>query len=72
VDWDDMTVGNVEYRLAEASGDFLVALRMNEGFKDDLYKSLTSILAECEIEWWHKNCIPRLAVNVLVDLVVAT
>jgi hypothetical protein len=66
-----MMVGDVEQRLAQVSGDFLVALRMNEGFKVELYDSLTSVLVECEVEWRNESCIPRLAVNVLVDLVVA-
>jgi hypothetical protein len=67
-----MMVDSVEQRLAQASGDFLVALRMNDGFQSNLYDALTSVLSECAVQWQSEDCIPRLAVNVMVDLVIAT
>lgn len=58
-------------RLEVASGDFIVALRSNDGFREDLYGRLVAVLQECARAWQGADCIPRLAVNVLVDIVPA-
>ncbi|WP_153031051.1 hypothetical protein [Amycolatopsis sp. YIM 10] len=59
-------------RLETASGDFLVALRANEGFQQDLYDALTAALRDCATAWEGADTLPRAAVGVLVDLVPAT
>ncbi|WP_424187902.1 hypothetical protein ACOBQX_08585 [Actinokineospora sp. G85] len=56
-------------RLLDAWGDYIVALRSNEGFKEDLYDRLFSVLRECEREWRDTEAIPKPGVNVLVDIV---
>jgi len=56
-------------RLMDAWGDYIVALRSNEGFKEDLYDRLVSVLRDCAPEWRDAEAIPKLAVNVLVDIV---
>jgi hypothetical protein len=58
-------------RLAAASGDFLVALRERRGFRPDLYENVVAALRDCETAWSGSDCIPRSAVNVLVDMVPA-
>ncbi|WP_054054487.1 hypothetical protein [Alloactinosynnema sp. L-07] len=57
--------------LARTSADFVVALRSNEGFRRDLFERLVSALEDCAVEWAGRDCIPRLAANVLVELVVS-
>jgi hypothetical protein len=59
-------------RLEQASGDFLVALRSNDGFLRPLYDRLADALRECAAAWRGQDRIPRLGANVLVDIVPAT
>jgi hypothetical protein len=54
--------------LVEASLAFTLALRSRQGFSEDWYERLVRALARCAEEWRELDCIPRLAVNVLVDL----
>ena len=58
-------------RLVSASGDFVAALRANEGLRDDLYQKLVDVLQDCAQAWEQSDLLPRLAVNVLVDTVPA-
>lgn len=60
---------DVTNRLADAWGDYIVALRSNEGFQEDLYDRLAGALRECAAEWQDADSIPKLAANVLVDIV---
>lgn len=55
-------------RLSDAAVEFLVALRMKEGLKQDLYDDLVAVLEECAIAWKDQDCIPRLAVSAMVGI----
>jgi hypothetical protein len=59
--------GEVE-ALVAAWEDFIVPLRMKEGFDDKALANLTSALSGCAVAWNGLDAIPRLAVNVLVDI----
>ncbi|MEU3625158.1 hypothetical protein [Amycolatopsis coloradensis] len=59
-------------RLAESWDDFIVALRSNEGFQKAYYEKLVEVLREAAREWSNADAIPRLAANVLVDIVPVT
>lgn len=65
-------VSGVAQRLEQASGDFLVALRSNDGFSQELYDELADALRACASAWQDEDSIPRLGANVLVDIVPAT
>jgi hypothetical protein len=54
--------------LVDAALAFTLALRSREGFNDELYGKLVDALTRCAQEWRDEECIPRLAVNVLVDV----
>lgn len=60
---------DVTNRLAETWADYVVALRSNEGFQEDLYNALVQALRDCAHEWRHADSIPKLAANVLADIV---
>jgi len=65
-------VPDLSTRLAAAWGDFIVALRSNEGFQDDLYTALVRVLRDCAPGWWQVHAIPKLGANILVEIVPAT
>lgn len=72
MDWTGVsTMADVTDRLVSAASDFLVALRSNQGFQDDLYEALASSLRDCTSEWRGVDSIPRLATTVLVEIVPA-
>jgi hypothetical protein len=54
--------------LVEATLAFTLALRSRQGFSEDLYERVVRALARCAEDWREIDCIPRHAVNVLVDL----
>lgn len=56
-------------RLVEAWDDYIVPLRSNEGFQEERYEALAAALRNCASEWRDAESIPRLAANVLVDVV---
>lgn len=59
-------------RLADAFSAFAVALRSNEGFQPELYERVVAVLRDCADAWGGAEAIPRLAVNILVDIVPVT
>ncbi|WP_181785522.1 hypothetical protein [Streptomyces phytophilus] len=59
-------------RLAEAWEVFDLALRMREGLNEESLANLRQALEDCERDWRSKDQIPRLAVNILVDIFPAT
>jgi hypothetical protein len=56
-------------RLLAAWDDFIIPLRMRDGIDAGAYASLTEALRECAVAWRDRSELPRLAVNVLVDVV---
>src|SRR4051812_40658117 len=54
--------------LSSAVDEFLVPLRMGEGFSKDKFQVLCSILKECADEWASKDYVPKIGVAVLIDL----
>jgi hypothetical protein len=54
--------------LVDVALAFTLALRSRDGFNDELYEKLIGALTRCAQQWRDRECIPRLAVNVLVDL----
>jgi len=61
---------NIE-RLEEALyGDegFLIKLRMMNGFDENKFEEVCSILKDCEIEWKNIDSIPKRAVNLIVEI----
>lgn len=65
---DEYPAGSCERELAETAPEFVTSLRSNEGLNEALYARLVAVLRRCAEEWKEATCIPRLAVNVLVDL----
>lgn len=61
----------VAYLVAAAS-DFLVGLRGHEGVDEDTFRLLASALRNCAAAWEGRDQIPRLGVDVLVDVFPAT
>lgn len=59
-------------RLADAWEKFDVPLRMHEGFNEESFVKLKGVLKECSESWATLDSIPRLAVNILVDIFPAT
>ncbi|QUQ64590.1 hypothetical protein [Kutzneria sp. CA-103260] len=56
-------------RLLVTWDRFTVALRMNEGFNGTAYAELRSALTDLTAAWQGMDALPRLGVNVLVDIV---
>ncbi|MBL7512003.1 hypothetical protein [Frankia nepalensis] len=44
---------------------------MGEGFSVDAYRELCDRLGECAVAWREVECIPRLAANILADILPA-
>ncbi|MBE1470724.1 hypothetical protein [Kibdelosporangium phytohabitans] len=65
-------MADVTAQLVDASGDFLVALRSNEGFQQDLYDRLVGVLRDCAREWREADVVSKLAADVLVSIVPAS
>src|SRR5207302_666062 len=47
---------------------FNVPLRLGEGFNEQHFNDLCTVLRFCAREWAQEPAIPKVAVNVLVDL----
>ncbi|MFC1438034.1 hypothetical protein ABUW04_07160 [Streptacidiphilus sp. N1-10] len=54
--------------LVAAWENFSVPMRMRDGFNEASYVALKEALAACAVTWAESDTIPRLAVNVLVDI----
>jgi hypothetical protein len=54
--------------LIDSASQFLVALRSSEGLNETLHSRLVEALRRCADDWRDVGYIPRLAVNVLVDI----
>ena len=65
-------MSDLSTRLADAWGEFIVALRSNEGFRADPYAALVGVLRDCAPGWWQVDAIPKSGANVLVEIVPAT
>jgi hypothetical protein len=57
--------------LVSAWEAFSVPLRMKDGFDESSFAGLASALTHCAQAWRGSDAIPRLAVNVLVDIAPA-
>jgi hypothetical protein len=58
--------------LLDAWGDFIVGLRMRDGFSARGYERLRAALQACASSWEGRDSIPRLGANILVDIFPAT
>ncbi len=58
--------------LDEAVVNFLVALRMREGVREQEFDDLCDVLRTCADAWTNATTIPKLAVAILVDLMHQT
>lgn len=56
------------HELVVSSEQFLVPLRMGEGFDRDKFQNLCLALNKCATIWATRDSIPKLAANILVDL----
>lgn len=65
---DDEAPRSCEQELVDAAPGLVLALRSGEGLDEARYDDLVRVLRRCSIEWRGAACIPRVAVNVLVDL----
>ena len=54
--------------LIAAAEEFLVPLRVAEGFHEDKFRKLVLALQACKAQWAIVDSIPKRAVGVLVDL----
>jgi hypothetical protein len=60
-----------EEPLADCWGDFIVALRMREGFGELPFSDISRALMACVEAWEGRSEQPRNTVNILVDIVPA-
>jgi hypothetical protein len=70
-----MLIETPEPALAElraAWEDFIVGLRVRDGFSAEAYERLRGALQACASSWEGRDCVPRLGANILVDIFVAT
>jgi len=58
--------------LADSWKEFDLSLRMNRGLDESALESLKSALGACASAWANLDAIPRLGVNILVDIFPAT
>ncbi|OEJ36123.1 hypothetical protein BGK67_32035 [Streptomyces subrutilus] len=58
--------------MAAAWAAFDESLRMQNGFDEELYVSFKQSLQACTDAWATLDAIPRLGVNILVDVFAAT
>ena len=54
--------------LESSFSDFAVPLRMGVGFNDELFNKFCNIVKVCKEQWAHQECIPKRAVQLLVDI----
>ena len=66
-----MVTGPIE-EMAEAWSAFDDALRMKKGFDEHAYARLKQAIRACADAWAASDLIPRLGVNILVDVFAAT
>uniref|UniRef100_A0AAU2JZD8 Colicin D immunity protein domain-containing protein n=1 Tax=Streptomyces sp. NBC_00049 TaxID=2903617 RepID=A0AAU2JZD8_9ACTN len=59
-------------QMAEAWTVFDEGLRMQNGFDEEIYASFKQSLHACADAWATLDAIPRLGVNILVDVFAAT
>jgi len=62
-----MAVSASDDLLATASA-FLVALRVGEGYKEELLLPLCDALRACASEWKHSDSIPKSGAEVIVGM----
>lgn len=58
--------------LADSWKEFDLSLRMNRGLDESALMSLKHALEACALAWANLDAIPRLGVNILVDIFPAT
>lgn len=58
--------------LVEASVEFGLLLRQREGLSEAAWRRLEAALQRCAEAWRDLDAIPRVAVNVMVDLFPTT
>lgn len=54
--------------LFRAAEEFLVSLRIGDGFDEKKFEQLSNVLSRCKEEWSNSEYVPKLAVEILVDL----
>lgn len=59
-------------QMAEAWAVFDDALRTMKGFNEEAYSFLKQAIGACSDSWADLDSIPRLAVNIFVDVFAAT
>lgn len=58
--------------LDSAWGEFIEGLRVGDGASESVFHRLSRSLEECAGAWRDRSEIPRLAVNILIDIFIAT
>ena len=56
-------------RLEETMVQFTVPLKQKEGFNDEAYHRLCSVLRECIAFWASSDAIPKKAVGAFVEVI---
>jgi allophanate hydrolase subunit 1 len=56
-------------KLLEAWDAFIIPLRMREGYDESKLNALSGALHDCARVWREADHLPKIAVNVLVDIV---
>lgn len=54
--------------LVDRAEAFVAPLRAGEGFSEDAFYDLCEVLRRSRHNWMSLDAIPRIAVNILVDL----
>lgn len=55
-------------RLEEAANDFIVPLRLGDGFNEESFQSLCEAVRAFNEEWRSEKVLPKAGVLVLIDL----
>jgi hypothetical protein len=58
-------------RLLDSSQDFLVPLRMGEGFLPERFEAFCSAITAFCLEWKDRDVIPKTVANIFVDAYTA-
>lgn len=70
--WRSVEVTGEIGQLIQAWLEFDEALRMRQGFNEELLARLKEALQGCAVSWESMDALPRAGVNVLVDIFPAT
>jgi hypothetical protein len=58
-------------RLLQTSQEFLVPIRMGEGFKVEKFEDFCAAIRQFDVEWKGRDSIPKIVAGLFVDAYTA-